>query len=191
MPRGRILTPDERLVIVREAAKGADVKSLAVRFGVTRRTIHYTIKREKDRRRDTGVRTAAASVTVTPDEMAAFDLAISKHGFGSRADALRALMQATNGIFVPDDHLSGELAGFRAALNRVGNNVTQIARRMNEAKKRGMPAPWSERQYEEIRALAGLILDMGDQTDLLIRRRKDAMTVTVNDVLREFALGTQ
>lgn len=191
MPRGRILTPDERLVIVREAAKGADVKSLAVRFGVTRRTIHYTIKREKDRRRDTGVRTAAASVTVTPDEMAAFDLAISKHGFGSRADALRALMQATNGIFVPDDHLSGELAGFRAALNRVGNNVTQIARRMNEAKKRGMPAPWSERQYEEIRALAGLILDMGDQTDLLIRRRKDAMTVTVSDVLREFALGTQ
>ena len=191
MPRGRILTPDERLVIVREAAKGADVKSLAVRFGVTRRTIHYTIKREKDRRRDTGVRTAAASVTVTPDEMAAFDLAISKHGFGSRADALRALMQATNGIFVPDDHLSGELAGFRAALNRVGNNITQIARRMNEAKKRGMPAPWSERQYEEIRALAGLILDMGDQTDLLIRRRKDAMTVTVNDVLREFALGTQ
>ena len=191
MPRGRILTPDERLVIVREAAKGADVKSLAVRFGVTRRTIHYTIKREKDRRRDTGVRTAAASVTVTPDEMAAFDLAISKHGFGSRADALRALMQATNGIFVPDDHLSGELAGFRAALNRVGNNVTQIARRMNEAKKRGRPAPWSERQYEEIRALAGLILDMGDQTDLLIRRRKDAMTVTVSNVLREFALGTQ
>lgn len=191
MPRGRILTPDERLVIAREAAKGADVKSLAVRFGVTRRTIHYTIKREKDRRRDTGIRTAAASVTVTPDEMAAFDLAISKHGFGSRADALRALMQATNGIFVPDDHLSGELAGFRAALNRVGNNVTQIARRMNEAKNRGMPAPWSERQYEEIRALAGLILDMGDQTDLLIRRRKDAMTVTVNDVLREFALGTQ
>ena len=191
MPRGRILTPDERLVIVREAAKGADVKSLAVRFGVTRRTIHYTIKREKDRRRDTGVRTAAASVTVTPDEMAAFDLAISKHGLGSRADALRALMQATNGIFVPDDHLSGELAGFRAALNRVGNNVTQIARRMNEAKKRGRPAPWSERQYEEIRALAGLILEMGDQTDLLIRRRKDAMTVTVSDVLREFALGTQ
>ncbi len=191
MPRGRILTPDERLVIVREAAKGADVKGLAARFGVTRRTIHYTIKREKDRRRDTGVRTSAASVTVTPDEMAAFDLAISKHGFGSRADALRALMQATNGIFVPDDHLSGELAGFRAALNRVGNNVTQIARRMNEAKKRGRPAPWSERQYEEIRALAGLILEMGDQTDLLIRRRKDAMTVTVSDVLREFALGTQ
>ena len=191
MPKGRILTPDERLVIVREAAKGADVKGLAARFGVTRRTIHYTIKREKDRRRDTGIRTAAASVTVTPDEMAAFDLAISKHGFGSRADALRALMQATNGIFVPDDHLSGELAGYRAALNRVGNNVTQIARRMNEAKKRGMPAPWSERQYEEIRALAGLILEMGDQADSLIRRRKDAMSVTVNEVLREFALGTQ
>ena len=65
MPKGRILTPDERLVIAREAAKGADIKGLAHRFGVTRRTIHYTIKREKDRRRDTGIRTAAASVTHT------------------------------------------------------------------------------------------------------------------------------
>ncbi|MEM8635214.1 MAG: helix-turn-helix domain-containing protein [Pseudomonadota bacterium] len=191
MPKGRILTPQERLVIVREAAKGADVKGLAARFGVTRRTIHYTIKREKDRRRDTGIRTAAASVTVTPDEMQAFDEAISKHGFASRADALRALMQATNGIFVPDDHLAGELAGFRAALNRVGNNVTQIARRMNEAKKRGRPAPWSERQYVEIRSLASLILDIGDEIEQLVRRRNDVMNVTVEDVLREFALGTQ
>ena len=101
------------------------------------------------------------------------------------------LMQATNGIFVPDDHLSGELAGFRAALNRVGNNVTQIARRMNEAKKRGMPMPWSERQYEEIRSLAGMVLEMGDEIDLLVRRRKEAMDVTVDQVLREFALGTK
>jgi len=191
MPKGRILTPDERLVIVREAAKGADVKGLALRFGVTRRTIHYTIKREKDRRRDTGIRTAAASVTVTPDEMTAFDAKLSQHGFDSRADGLRALIQATNGIFVPDEHLGDELSGYRAALNRVGNNITQIARRMNEAKKRGMPPPWSERQYEEIRALAGMILEMGDQIDLLVRRRNSSMKLTVEDVLREFALGTQ
>jgi len=191
MPKGRILTPEERLVIVREAAKGADVKGLATRFGVTRRTIHYTIKREKDRRRDTGIRTAAASVTVTPDEMKAFDAALSKHGFDSRADGLRALMQATNGIFVPDDHFAGELAGFRAALNRVGNNVSQIARRMNEAKKRGMPAPWSTRQHQEIRSLAGLILDMGDQVDLLVRRRREAMQVTIEEVLQEFVHGSK
>ena len=191
MPKGRILTQSERLVIVREAAKGVGKQKLAQRFGVTRRTIDYTIKREKDRRRDTGIRTAAASVTVTPDEMEAFDAELAKHGFDSRADGLRALMQATNGIFVPDEHLSGELASFRAALNRVGNNITQIARRMNEAKKRGLPPPWSNRQYEEIRALAGTILEMGDQIDLLVRRRNSAMAVTVDDVLREFALGTK
>ena len=191
MPRGRNLTPDERLIIVREAAKGTDAKALAQKFSVTRRTIHYTIKREKDRRRDTGVRTAAASVTVTPEEMKAFDAFLERHGFDSRADGLRALMQASNMIFVPDEQLSSELSSFRAALNRVGNNITQIARRMNEAKKRGMPAPWSHSQYEEIRALAGLILDMGDQIDLLVRRRSAAMNVTVNQVLREFALGTQ
>ena len=191
MPKGRILTPSERLVIVREAAKGVGKQQLAQRFGVTRRTIDYTIKREKDRRRDTGIRTAAASVTITPDEMKAFDAVLSKHGFDSRADGLRALMQASSGIFVPDEDLSSDLSSFRAALNRVGNNVTQIARRMNEAKKRGMPAPWTERQYEEIRSLAGMILEMGDQIDLLVRRRTEAMTITVDDVLREFALGTQ
>lgn len=64
-------------------------------------------------------------------------------------------MQGSSGIFLPDEHLSSELSSFRAALNRVGNNITQIARRMNEAKKRGMPAPWSDRQYEEVRSLAG------------------------------------
>ncbi|MEP3921122.1 helix-turn-helix domain-containing protein [Ascidiaceihabitans sp.] len=191
MPRGRILTQSERLVIVRAAAKGVGKQQIAQRFGVTRRTIDYTIKREKDRRRDTGIRTAAASVTVTPDELKAFDAVLAKRGFDSRADGLRALMQASNGIFVPDEHLSGELSSFRAALNRVGNNVTQIARRMNEAKKRGMPAPWSERQYEEIRSLAGMILEMGDQIDLLVRRRNAAMGVTVDEVLREFALGTE
>ena len=191
MPKGRILTQSERLVIVREAAKGVGKQQLAQRFWVTRRTIDYTIKREKDRRRDTGIRTAAASVTVTPDEMNAFDAVLAKRGFDSRADGLRALMQASNGIFVPDEHLASELSSFRAALNRVGNNVTQIARRMNEAKKRGMPAPWSERQYEEIRSLAGMILEMGDQIDLLVRRRNAAMAVTVDEVLREFALGTE
>lgn len=191
MPKGRILTQPERLVIVREAAKGAGKQQLAQRFGVTRRTIDYTIKREKDRRRDTGIRTSAASVTVTPDEMKAFDTELAKHGFDSRADGLRALMQATNGIFVPDECLSSELSSYRAALNRVGNNITQIARRMNEAKKRGMTAPWSNEQYEEIRALAGTILEMGDQIDLLVRRRSSVMAVTVDNVLREFARGTE
>ena len=191
MPRGRILTQSERLVIVRDVAKGVGKQQLAQRFGVTRRTIDYTIKREKDRRRDTGIRTAAASVTVTPDEMKGFDTQLEKHGFDSRADGLRALMQASGGIFVPDDQLSGELSSFRGALNRVGNNITQIARRMNEAKKRGMPAPWSDRQYEEIRLLAGMILEMGDQIDLLVRRRNSVVAVTVDDVLREFALGTE
>lgn len=191
MPKGRILSNDERLVIVREAAKGVAPVDLATRFGVTRRTIHYTIKREKDRRRDTGIRTAAASVTVTPDEMKTFDTALSKHGFESRADGLRALMQSTNGIFVPDEHLASELAGYRAALNRVGNNITQIARRMNEAKKTGRPIPWSERSYEEIRSLAAMIMDMGDEIDLLVRRRNDAVAVAVNDVLRDFVHGAK
>lgn len=191
MPKGRILTEAERLVIARDAAKGVGVRELAIRFGVTRRTIHYTIKREKDRRRDTGVRTAAASVTVTPDEMQAFDAVLSKHKLDSRADGLRALMLAASGIFVPDDQLSGELASFRAALNRVGNNITQIARRMNEAKKRGMRPPYPSQSHEQVRALAEMILEMGDEIDMLARRRSEGMKVSIGDVLREFANGPE
>ena len=47
------------------------------------------------------------------------------------------------------------------------------------------------RQYEEIRALAGTILEMGDEIDLLVRRRNSVMAVIVDEVLREFALGTE
>lgn len=191
MPKGRILSSEERLVIVREAAKGAGIKGLAKRFGVTTRTIHYTLKREKERRRDTGVRTSAASVTVTPSEMKAFDAALTRHKIASRADGLRALMQATSGIFVPDNTMVDELAGFRAALNRVGNNVSQIARRMNEARKKGFPPTWTEQQYEEIRALAGMIMDMGDEVDLLVRRRNKVISVEVDAVLKEFARGSE
>lgn len=187
MSHARRLTADERLAIVRSAAKGEPASVLARRFGVTPRTIQYTLKREKDRRRDTAIRSVGASVTVTPDEMTAFDDALKGQGIATRSDGLRCLMQATNGVFVPDEHLADELANYRSALNRVGNNVTQIAKRMNEANKKGMRPPFSKASVEAMRGLARFVLDSADEIDLLVRRRADGMRLQATDALRAFA----
>lgn len=184
MPQTRRLTDDERLVIVREAAKGVQTQALAARFGVTKRTIQYTVRRDQQRRRDTGVRTAGASVTVTPDELLTFDAVLEAQGITSRSDGLRCLMQAANGVFVPDEHLASELASYRAALNRVGNNVSQIAKRMNEANKRGFRPPFPAASLEQMRGLARFVLDSADEIDLLIRRRRKGMRLAATGALK-------
>ena len=63
------LTPAERQEIVRERCKGVTHKALAERFRVSERTIYYTLRTEKDRQRDTRIRTKQVSVTLTPEEL--------------------------------------------------------------------------------------------------------------------------
>lgn len=189
MPLGRRLTREERLAIVREAAKGVTTRAIADKHGVTTRTIFYTLRREKERRRESGHRSVTFSVTVTPDEAAAFDAVLGRHGMASRADGLRRLIRASNGIFQPDEHLADQLQGFRASLNRVGNNVTQVAKRMNEAKQKGIAPAFGVSSLAQIRSLASFVLSFADEVDLLARRRSEGMTLTANAALKELADG--
>ena len=191
MAERRRLTDLERLEIARESAKGVSSQSLAKRFGVTTRTIQYTVRREKTRKRDSGIRTASITVALTPEEVRAFDAVISRHGIPNRTVALRRLIQSANGIFQPDEHLADELRGFRASLNRVGNNVTQIAKRMNEANNKGIKPPFGQASLAQMRSLAGFVLDFADQVDLLARRRTSAITLLVNETLKDLADGEE
>ncbi len=76
--------------------------------------------------------------------------------------------------------LSGaELRSLCAALNRVGNNINQIARRLNEGRIRGEGASLSVPERSEIRALAGLVLDMSDRIQELARNRRRALELEV------------
>lgn len=109
MSKRKRLSRDERLAIVRERGQGATHKALAGKYGVTERTIYYTLKTEKERRRDTSTRTKTISVTLTPDELAAFDARLGKHGIANRSDGVRRLIQSANGIFQPDAHIAEEL----------------------------------------------------------------------------------
>lgn len=191
MPARRRLTRDERLAIIRESGKGVSAKALAARFDVTERTVFYTLRTEKERRRESSTRTRQVNVTLTEEELLAFDAVLGRHGIVNRAEGMRRLIQAANGIFAPDEHLISELHGFRAALNRVGNNVTQIAKRMNEANNKGLRPPFGQASLQHMRSLAGFVLDFADQVHLLARRRTDAVSLKVDRALKGLADGTE
>ncbi len=187
MASRRRLTPEERQEIVRERLKGVTHAVLAAQFGVSERTIYYTLRTEKDRRRDTRIRTKQVSVTLTPEELHGFDEVLARHGVSSRSAGVRLLIQSANGVFQPDQHLAEELKLFRAALNRVGNNVTQIAKRLNEARAKGIAPVFGDRSLTQLRLLSGFVLDFADQVDALARRRVSHVTLKAHSALKDFA----
>lgn len=189
MSGAKRLTVLERLEIVREAAEGVATSELAARFGVTPRAIQYTLKCDAERKADAHVPTAAISLKVTPDELAALDAVLATAGIETRAEGLRRLIQAAGGVFVPDAQLAAEMARYRASLNEVGNGVAQIAKQMQKAnrKEQGAGVEFTELRLAQMRGLARFILDSADEIDLLVRRRRDAMQLTATAALREFA----
>lgn len=189
MPTRRRLTREERLSIVRDATKGVAIQAIANKHGVTTRTVFYTLRREKERRREAGHRSVTFSVTVTPEEAMAFDAVLARHRIASRADGLRRLIRASNGVFQPDEHLADELHGFRASLNRVGSNITQIAKRLNEAKQKGIAPAFGVASLDQIKSLAMFIRSFANEIDLLAQRRSKGMILTSNVALEELTDG--
>ncbi|OWU67039.1 transposase [Roseovarius sp. 22II1-1F6A] len=193
MSRTRRLTQTERAEIIREAGEGMGTSVLAERFGVTPRAIQYTLKADEERQRDAAVATAAVTVKLTPEELAALDEVLSAAGIETRTEGVRRLIQAAGGTFVPDAQLAAEMARYRASLHEVGNGVVQIAKQMMKASRAGQGegsaanAELSELRLAQMRGLARFILDSADEIDLLLRRRRDAMQLAATAALREFA----
>lgn len=193
MSRTRRLTQTERVEIVRAAGEGVATSELAKRFRVTPRAIQYTLKVDEERRRDAAVATAAVTVKLTPEELAALDEVLTAAGIEIRTEGVRRLIQAAGGTFVPDAHLAAELARYRASLHEVGNGVVQIAKQMVRASRAEQSegaaanAELSELRLAQIRGLARFILDSADEIDLLLRRRRDRMRLVATAALREFA----
>ena len=63
---------------------------------------------------------------------------------------MRRLMLAADDLLRPDEMMTEELRAMSAALNRVGNNVNQVARRLNEAKLKGERLPYTAASHAEI-----------------------------------------
>ena len=193
MSRTRRLTQTERAEIIREAGEGVGTSVLAERFGVTPRAIQYTLKADEERQKDAAVATAAVTVKLTPEELAALDEVLSAAGIETRTEGVRRLIQAAGGTFVPDAQLAAEMARYRASLHEVGNGVVQVAKQMMKASRAGQGegsapnAELSELRLAQMRGLARFILDSADEIDLLLRRRRDGMQLQATAALREFA----
>ena len=88
---------------------------------------------------------------------------------------------------MPDAELAEALLSMKGALNKVGNNVTHIAKRMNDAKNQGQPLPFAEEDLMEMRHLAGFIPDFADEADLMARGRRAALELKISDELKRMA----
>jgi transposase-like protein len=177
------LSQEQRFAIVRKRGQGALVADLAQEFGVTPRTIYYTLQTDRSRQIDGRVRTEVVNVRLTAQELSRFDAVLARREITSRAEALRRLIHAASDLFVPDDDLAFEMRGLSAALNRAGNNVNQIAQRLNEAKRRGKTPPYGDSAHAQVRALGSLVFDIADQVQEMAERRRGALSAEVAKVL--------
>ena len=190
-PRHKRLTQNQRFAIVRKRAEGVPIEDLAREFGVTTRSIFYTLKADQSRKLDARVRSELVNVRLTPKELASFDAVLTRHEIASRAEGLRRLIYASNDLFVPDDELANQMQGLSASLNRTGNNINQIAQRLNEAKRQGQTPPYGNSAHAQVRALAGLIFDIADQVQDMAQRRRSALSGEVSRVLGGFVDGPE
>ena len=190
-PRHKRLTQNQRFAIVRKRAEGVPIEDLAREFGVTTRSIFYTLKADQSRKLDARVRSELVNVRLTPKELASFDAVLTRHDITSRAEGLRRLIHASNDLFVPDDELANQMQGLSASLNRTGNNINQIAQRLNEAKRQGRTPPYGNSAHGHVRALAGLIFDIADQVQDMAQRRRSALSGEVARVLGGLADGSE
>ncbi len=187
MSRGRRLTETERLNIAQERLQGVAAGDLATRYGVSLKSVYNAAYHAADRQTANGSRPKVIGVRVSPKELQRFDAALARHGVLHRSDALRCLILAADDILRPDEGMTDELRGLSAALNRVGNNVNQVARRLNEAKLKGERLPYTPASHAEIRDLAVLVFDMADQIQEMFRGRRRALDIEVTKALAGLA----
>jgi hypothetical protein len=187
MSRGRRLTETERLNIAQERLQGVAAGDLATRYGVSLKSVYNAANHTADRQTANGSRPKVIGVRVSPKELQRFDAALARHGVVHRSDALRCLILAADDILRPDEGMTNELRGLSAALNRVGNNVNQVARRLNEAKLKGERLPYTPASHAEIRELAVLVFDMADQIQEMFRGRRRVLDLEVTKALAGLA----
>ena len=187
MPRARRLTEKERLSIAKARAEGVPVRELATRYGVSRVSIYNASNHSAERQAANASRSRVIGIRVSARDLRGFDAVLGRRGIAHRSDAMRRLMLAADNILRPDEAMTEELRAMSAALNRVGNNVNQVARRLNEAKVRGELPPYTAASHAEIRELAGLVFDMADQIQQLFRARRRALDLDVTKALAGLA----
>ena len=187
MGSSRRLTDQERRQIVRERAKGVSVSAISAALKVSPKTVYNVLGRGRSAVSANDSRTRVLTMRVTDRDLRGFDAALARRGIAHRSDAMRSLMLAADDLLRPDERMTDELRGMSAALNRVGNNVNQVARRLNEAKLKGERLPYTPPSHAEIRDLAVLVFDMADQIQEMFRARRRELDLDVTKALAGLA----
>ena len=154
---------------------------------VSPKTIYNVLSRGRSAVSANDSRTRVLTLRVTDRDLRGFDAALARRGIVHRSDAMRCLMLAADDLLRPDEGMTDELRNLSAALNRVGNNVNQVARRLNEAKLKGERLPYTSARHAEIRDLAVLVFDMADQIQEMFRARRRVLDLEVTKALAGLA----
>jgi len=176
-----------RQSIAKKLREGVHPSVLAHEYGVSRRTIYRSAEVIRQIREERESKTETIVCRVSPKDLAAFDAKLAEYGIRSRSEGLRNVIRNTNGMAVPDVELRDALMAMKGALNKVGNNVTQTARRLNEAKRHGYPPSLQDNDLDQLRHLASLILDFADEVWMMADGRRQNIDLQITDELKQMA----
>lgn len=181
MRHHRKLTDDERHQIIEARAEGTPIKALASQFGVSRRTIYNTLNKAQ---RAPYAGTQTISLRVSRRELAGFQIALARRGITDQPAALRRLMDAADILLRPvDPVLLDHLQAWGAQVATDGAAVNHIARKLNEAKLRGRPIPFTDDDMTTIRTFAGGMFEFAEEFRILWEEQLAAMTREVDKAL--------
>ncbi|WP_071795578.1 helix-turn-helix domain-containing protein [Natronohydrobacter thiooxidans] len=185
MRHHRKLTDDERRQIVAARAKGSSAAALANRFGVSRRTIYNTLGMAKGAR---SVRTRTISTRVSARELAGFRDGLARRGITDHPAALLRLIGAADILLRPaDQRVIDQMRDWGAEISTRGAAINQIARKLNEAKLRGRPIPYTAEDAATIRAFAVFFVAFVEEFRALWEARQTKMTREVDKALSGLA----
>lgn len=181
MRHHRKLTDDERRQIIEARAEGTPVKALARQYGVSRRTIYNALNKAQRARQG---RTQTISLRVSRRELAGFQAALARRGIADQPAALRCLMEAADILLRPADPVVlDHLQAWGAQVANEGAAVNDIARKLNEAKLRGRPIPFTNDDMTTIRTFAGGLVEFAEEFRILWGEQLAAMTREVDKAL--------
>ena len=165
MPHHRKLTDEERRQIIAARTGGTPAAVLAPRFGVSTRTIYNTLSRAKGTRPDP---TTTISMRLSARQLAGFQAALARRGITDQPAALRRLTGAADILLRPvDPVVRDHLQAWGAQVATDGAAVNHIARKLNEAKLRGRPIPFTDDDMTTIRTFAGGLVEFADAFRIL------------------------
>lgn len=181
MRHHRKLTDDERRQIIEARAAGTPVKALARQFGVSRRAIYNTLNKAQVAPQS---RSQTISLRVNRRELAGFKDGMVKRGITDHPAALRSLMGAADVLLRPaDQSVIDQIQDWGAEIKAHGAAINQVARKLNEAKLRGRPIPFTVEDMTTIRTFAGFFVDFAEGFRVLREAQQAVMTREVDKAL--------